>query len=253
MPTKLIISVFPGVDLLGLAFERSGFCVVQSQDKLTGGDIINFKPPPGVFAGLIGGSPCQDFSALNRNPGGHSLDMQKEYVRVVNEASPEWFLYENVARAPSFKIAGYTQQRFALNLSWFSDFGRLRHFIFGSKSGRLLDPMIKTNTETKGGAVVGCDSRSFRACCDIQGLPGDFDLPGFTATAKKQAVANGVPLPMGDYVAGLILTHIYGNEPTAPGTITHNKCRCGCGRSVVGRAKTAGATCRKRLSRMRRP
>lgn len=35
----------------------------------------------------------------------------------------------------------------------------------------------------------------------LQGLPEDFDLPGFTVHAKVRAVGNGVPLPMGRAIA----------------------------------------------------
>ena len=116
----------------------------------------------------------------------------------------------------------------------------------------MLNPKIETIRITKGSAVVGNDSRSFRACCDIQGLPSDFDLPEFNATGKKQVVANAVPLPMADYVAKLINESIYSGV-VAEKEIQHlRKCLCGCGRSVVGRAKTAGDACRKRYSRQRK-
>ena len=136
--------------------------------------------------------------------------MLNEFVRVVDDASPEWFLFENVVGFPDFEISGYTQQRFSLDLAWFSPFSRRRDFMFGSKSGQLLNPMIRTNGKTKGGAVVGNDDRSFRTCCDIQGLSPDFDLPFFTLTAKKQAVANGIPMAMGLYLAQLINQTLYG-------------------------------------------
>jgi hypothetical protein len=37
--------------------------------------------------------------------------------------------------------------------------------------------------------------------CELQGLPADFELPGLTREAKRKAVGNGVPLPMGRAVA----------------------------------------------------
>lgn len=60
---RLVLSLFPGVDLLGRAFEELGFCVVRGPDPLWGGDIHNFHPPP-RFEGIIGGPPCQRFSKL---------------------------------------------------------------------------------------------------------------------------------------------------------------------------------------------
>jgi DNA (cytosine-5)-methyltransferase 1 len=250
MENKLILSVFPGIDMLGMGFEQQKFCIVRGPDLITGGDIREFFPPKGVFGGLIGGPPCQDFSQLNRNPGTYSLEMLEEYQRVVKESDVDWFLFENVAQAPSFTIDGYKQQRFALDLGWFSEFSRLRHFIFGSKSGVLLDPMVSSNSKVSGTAVTGSDSRSFRACCDIQGLPQDFDLPSFTLGGKKQAVANGVPLFMGHYIAGLIAKTIYG-EGVTPNFAPKNdarRCNCGCGRVVAGRSKTSSPACRKRVS-----
>lgn len=247
----LILSIFPGIDLLGRGFETQKFCVVQAQDLITGGDIRRFHPPKGRFDGLIGGSPCQDFSLLNRNPGDYSNEMLDEYCRVVKAAQPDWFLFENVVTAPDFQIEGYTQQRFTLDLAWFSEYSRRRDFVFGSRNGVLLDPMVAIKGEVKGTAVVGSDERSFEACCEIQGLPAGFDLPSFTLTGKKQAVANGVPLQMGSYIAKLIKEQYYQqqSENVEIKTQSTKRCACGCGRSVLGRAKTSSATCRKRMSR----
>ncbi|MCZ4283076.1 DNA cytosine methyltransferase [Kiloniella laminariae] len=250
--SKLILSVFPGIDMLGKAFEETGFCVVRGPDLITGGDIRNFFPPANVFAGVIGGPPCQDFSGLNRSPGTYGHKMLDEYVRVVMQVNPDWFLFENVARAPSFEVQGFTQQRFALDLGWFTEFSRLRHFVFGSKSGLLLDPVKSQNKSISGGAVTGGDQRSFRACCDIQGLPSKFDLPSFTLAAKKQAVANGVPLQLGRYVAGLIHSNFYGSkDPLGVAEENIRRCCCECGRAVVGRALYASPACRKSAQRKR--
>ena len=51
----LVLSIFPGIDLFGRAFEEKGYCVVRGPDILWGGDIRTFHPPPGVFEGVIGG------------------------------------------------------------------------------------------------------------------------------------------------------------------------------------------------------
>lgn len=37
----LILSIFPGIDILGRAFEEEGYCVVRGPDK--GGDVEKFK------------------------------------------------------------------------------------------------------------------------------------------------------------------------------------------------------------------
>ena len=52
MKNNLVLSVFCGLDLLGLGFEKQGFCVVQSKDILFGGDIRRFQPVPNRFDGL---------------------------------------------------------------------------------------------------------------------------------------------------------------------------------------------------------
>ena len=244
----LILSIFPGVDLLGRAFVEQGFCIVAGPDLLWGADIRDFHPPAGKFEGLIGGPQCKDFSLLNRNPGTYSSEMLDEYIRCVEESQPDWFLFENVPGAPEFTIEGFTTQRFPLDLAWFTPFSRLRYFIFGSKSGQLLNPMIGVKGEVQGTAVTGSDSRSFGAMCDIQGLPKGYDLPSFTLEAKKQAVANGVPLALGLYLARLIKNTLYGQDHGHT-VQDFNRCACGCGAVVVGRAKTASVACRKRLSR----
>lgn len=250
---KLVLSIFSGIDILGKAFEKNNFCVVRAPDiNLDGGDIRNFNPPSNVFGGLIGGSPCQDFSRLNRHPKNYSLEMLNEYIRVVAAASPDWFLFENVVGFPDFQIDGYTQQRFQLDLAWFTPFSRRRDFVFGTKDGRLLNPIIKTNGKTLGTAVTGGDSRSFQTMCEIQGLPSDFDLPFFTLEGKKQAVANGVPFAMGNYLAQLILFTLYSESPKINfDTPNYKRCGCGCGRVITGKQKYSSATCRKRAQRKR--
>lgn len=49
---------------------------------------------------LIGGSPCQDFSILNKNVTGlrgKKSSLFYEYLRILEEVSPKYFLLENVA------------------------------------------------------------------------------------------------------------------------------------------------------------
>jgi len=249
MKNTLILSLFPGIDLFGKAFEEQGACIVQAQDKILGGDICNFKPVKGRFDGVIGGSPCQDYSRKNRNPSNYSDKMLSEYKRVVLESQPEWFLHENVVGVPEFEIDGYKIQRFILDLAWFSDYSRQRVFTFGSKRGVILNPIYKTIKETKGTAVLGGDSRSYEACCEIQGLDKPLDLSFLNLESKKQVIANAVPLQIGRYIAGLINDEYYKQTAKAFSSAPEKHCACGCGRRVLGRAKTANATCRKRVSR----
>ena len=249
----LVLSVFPGIDLLGRAFEDCGFCVVQAPDKIMGGDIRDFHPVPGRFDGLIGGPPCQDFSKLNRNPSDYGDQMLSEYIRVVKEAKPYWFLFENVLTVPEFSVSGYYQQRFTLDLSWFSDFSRQRVFVFGCRDELLLNPMVGTRPgDVKGTCVTSKDQRSFLACCQIHGLPDDFALPFFSREGKMKALANSVPLALGRYVAGLIAQRLYEKSFPAIAQKVNKRCKCGCGRIVLGKAHYAGASCRKRAERQRK-
>tara|TARA_Y100000782_G_scaffold110958_1_gene138172 strand:+ start:1087 stop:1851 length:765 start_codon:yes stop_codon:yes gene_type:complete len=249
MKNTLILSLFPSIDLFGKAFEEQGACVVQAQDKILGGDICKFKPVSGRFDGVIGGSPCQDFSRLNRNPSTYGYKMLEEFKRVVFESGADWFLHENVVGVPEFEIEGYIIQRFTLDLAWFSDYSRLRVFTFGSKRGTVLNPIYKTNKDIKGTAVVGGDARSYEACCEIQGLDEPLDLSFLNLESKKQVIANAVPLQMGRYVASLINQEYYKASVEPIKAEIKKLCLCGCGRRVLGRAKTANATCRKRVSR----
>lgn len=61
---SLVLSLFPGIGLLDLAFEEEGFCVVRGPDLLWGGDVRRFHPPAGKFDGVIGGPPCQLYGGL---------------------------------------------------------------------------------------------------------------------------------------------------------------------------------------------
>ncbi len=113
--------------LLDKAFRKQGFCVVSAGDIIYGQDIRDFHTIAGKFDGVIGGSPCQDFSGLKRNKTNYSQEMLDEYIRVVKEADPSWWLLENVANVPSIKIDHYHQQRLDINQGWYSDTTRLRH------------------------------------------------------------------------------------------------------------------------------
>lgn len=242
----LILSLFPGIDLLGTGFEQEGYCVVRGPDLIFGGDVRAFHPPAGRFDGVIGGPPCQDFSVARWDaPTGDGLKMLAEFTRVVLEARPVWWLMENVPGVPNVTIPGYTWQRIDLKAS---EFGltqrRLRHFQFGDSQGRTLT--IERQKPIKASepcclAIEGqkTNRRSWADFCQLQGLPLDFDLPSFTTTAKYRAVGNGVPVPMATAVARGIL-----NLST---NVT--SCLCGCGRVVTGKQKTAGTACRVRLHR----
>jgi DNA (cytosine-5)-methyltransferase 1 len=253
----VILSLFPGIDLLGRAFEAEGFCVVRGPDPLWGGDIRAFHPPAGCCWGIIAGSPCQDFSQARRAPPtGRGLEMLGEFSRVVAAVQPAWWLLENVPRVPDVQIRGYWLQRLDLNQAWYSAVHRLRHVQFGSRDGRTLQiPRGRRQLGPLEPAALANDSRGFREVCRLQGLPEDYDLPGFTIAAKIAAVGNGVPIVLGRQLARAVRRAYrldVGPEPPDPEDHVKRICRCGCGREVNGKADYAGATCRKRSERARR-
>jgi DNA (cytosine-5)-methyltransferase 1 len=254
----MLLSIFPGIDLFGRAFEEEGFCVVRGPDVLWGGDIRGFHPEPGAFWGVFGGSPCQDFSRVRRAPAtGYGLEMLGEFRRVVVEACPEWFLLENVPGCPDVKIDGYGWQRVDVNQGWYSGVNRLRHFQFGSRGGVVVEV-------EKGRTVVGLqpaalahDVRGFRTVCALQGLSPSFALPSFRIGEAVKAVGNGVPLVLGRTVARAIRRayglEVSGSTPSFDrAAVVVRRCACSCGRRVYGKASYAGAACRKRAERRRR-
>jgi DNA (cytosine-5)-methyltransferase 1 len=248
---KLILSIFPGADLLGRGFECEGFCVVRGPDLVWGADVRTFHPLHAAFGGVIGGPPCQNFSRANRNPDHFAgVAMLDEFFRIVTEAGPDWWLMENVPGLPAYSWpAGWNVQRFNLNAT---ECGvpqrRLRTFVFGFHEGYQL--VIPRAAETPGASPCALASegrrlfrRSFADFCELQGLPRSFDLPGLSLAAKYRAVGNGVPVPM----ARVIATAIIGRPVTTPVRV----CVCQCGRPVRAGQTLATPACRKRMQRRR--
>jgi len=145
----LVLSLFPGIGLLDMAFEQEGFTIVRGPDVLWGGDIRRFHPPAGVFDGVIGGPPCQTFSrlAIMTRFNGHEPkfgNLIPEFERYVQEAQPRWFLMENVRDAPLPLVSGYALQTQLVNNRWFGDDlmgaeqNRKRRVSFGTADGRPL-------------------------------------------------------------------------------------------------------------------
>ena len=140
----LVLSLFPGIGLLDMAFEEAGFCVVRGPDLLWGGDVRSFHPPAGRFDGIIGGPPCQAFSRLRHivEANGYQTapNLIPEFERVVSDAQPTWFLMENVHDAPlpicKFGDRYYHNKPQLVRDVWVGgETDRLRRFTFGSKLG----------------------------------------------------------------------------------------------------------------------
>lgn len=241
---KLVLSLFPGIGLLDLAFEHEGFCVVRGPDIIWGGDVKRFSVPRGRFDGVIGGPPCKAFSPLANINLAQDRELAEnlipEYERIVAEAAPAWFVMENVPRAPKPHVTGYIVQDTVLNARWVgSEQNRMRRFSFGTPGGNRLhadtevfEPLTfePAVTSTSGGAraVAVYDAngrvrgkqghadnarlqgRSIARMLELQGLPTDYlkDCP-LTQSGMKEAIGNGVPLPMGRAIAKAVRETMY--------------------------------------------
>ncbi len=234
---QLVLSLFPGIGLLDMAFEEEGFCVVRGPDLLWGGDIKKFHPAPRRFDGIIGGPPCQLFSRMRHiqpRAGLSTGNLIPEFERCIHEARPGWFLMENVTEAPMPKSEGYWTQHELVRDVWVGgETIRMRRFTFGAfqlyyaikrfqvevLALHRTDPIqsilaggAKRVPVALGGSrkikasrrICAGDSKTsagFAAAVKAQGLPPDFDLPSFTVAMKVRALGNGVPLAMGRAVA----------------------------------------------------
>jgi len=251
---RLVLSLFPGVGLFDRGFEDVGFCVVRGPDTLWGGDIHNFHAPAGHFTGVIGGPPCQDFSTINRKrDSARGMELVGEFLRVVAEADPEWWLMENVPGSPTVTAPAsifYCIQPIMLDASHVgSQQHRLRKFHFGCKPGGkhlVIAREVAASVERTCLATEGRrhGRRTWAHFCNLQGLPDNFDLPGFKVAEKYRAVGNGVPYALSRALAQAVLDRDHAVTP-------HRTCECGCGLYVHGAAKTATAACRKRIERER--
>lgn len=206
---NLVLSIFPGIDLLGKAFEEEGFCVVRGPDLLWGGDIKDFHPPIRIFHGVIGGPPCKGDSLLaylNGNPG---VNLIGEFMRIVEEAGPDWWLMEAVTRY----AAPYVLK---LSPRWLGEKqSRKRYFHSNVDLERYIEVSLFEHGVYKRAVLAGHGGKegtvyrrmatySWGEMCELQGLPPDFELPSFTRQAAREAIGNGVPLSMGRALAKAI-------------------------------------------------
>ncbi|MBN2133637.1 MAG: DNA cytosine methyltransferase [Sedimentisphaerales bacterium] len=240
----LVLSLFPGIDLLGRAFEEHGFCVVRGPDVIFGGDVRGWHVPAGRFDGVIGGPPCQCFSSLRHiaSLNGHEPrfgNLIPEFERVCAEAKPRWWLMEEVPGAPLPAAPGYAAWSCLLDNRQLGEAQRrIRRWTFGVPGPRyhvlmidtvpLMNPRFEyTACGGHGGTLAQVDRRrarkpgsvleyrhssslpgqnckteaAFRKLKHLQGLPDDYELPGWRVDAKCRAVGNGVPMAMGRALA----------------------------------------------------
>lgn len=245
----LILSIFTGGALFDRGFEREGFCCVSAGDLFWGRDVREFRPARHKFDGIIGGPPCQDFSRARRTPPtGYGLEMLSQFIRIVTESEPEWWMCENVPGVPDVMVPGYRVQRFNLNVTELGhNQNRSRRIQFGSRDGVPLviprnycldasQPCVVASEGRHGGA-----GRTLAEMCVLQGLPADTDFPGLSLVMKKTLVGNGVHVGMAAALARAVRDrHV---------TKWTRACACGCGAPVRRGVTLATQACRKRMSR----
>jgi DNA (cytosine-5)-methyltransferase 1 len=204
------LSLFSGGGGLDIAFHDAGFHIYQMVElearyvetlalnalpgrRLEGAeplcmDISAFEPPDGATVDfIIGGPPCQTFSAAGRRAAGVAgLDdprgrLFQEYVRILKKLQPQGFLFENVYGivgaqggkpwkeiVQAFAEAGYTISARILDAA---DYGvpqhRERLIIVGMRAGSFQFPRPTHGPDspdgrpyyTAGLAVEGIDER----------------------------------------------------------------------------------------------
>lgn len=224
--SQLVLSLFPGADLLGRAFEAVGFTVVRGPDVLWGGDVHSFHVPAGKFDGVIGGPPCQTFSRASGISGTKAVNLIPEYLRLVQEAHPKWAVMENVEGAiPAGPDWPYTILE---DFDCGGATGRKRPFWFYGiapvaepphRKGEREYTVLATswNQKDADGYVFGGHSKlDASEAARLQGYPGlgeriAFAQPsnggkaGLGGNARRilavHMLGNGVPRAMGEYVA----------------------------------------------------
>jgi DNA (cytosine-5)-methyltransferase 1 len=226
----LVLSLFPGIGLLDMAFELEGFCVVRGPDLLWGGDIRAFHPPAGRFDGVIGGPPCQAFSRLVHivRANGHRVapNLIPEFSRVLREAAPAWWIMENVPGAPvpndakdaillrDSDCGGLTSRE--RRISWggvwldFSDLRRRSPLYPAVVRDAREQPVAiggsgkpkRRRNQVGGTAPHEGKAMALSEMLHRQGFPREMlDECPLTSAGARSAVGNGVPLPMGRAIA----------------------------------------------------
>lgn len=201
---SLVLSLFPGIGLLDMAFESEGFCVTRGPDVLWGGDIRRFHPPAGRFDGVIGrfdgvigGPPCQAFSSLAHLVRANGCEPKfgnliPEFERCAREAEPQWFLMENVQQAPEPNIQGYAVKSFLLNNACLlgadglgQEQERVRRFSFGVIGGGAPDLRRWIDF-----AVLMLPAVRHNEC-----LTGGHDRPPSARRRRKAVLSSNHPVP----------------------------------------------------------
>jgi site-specific DNA-cytosine methylase len=100
-----VLSLFDGMSCGQIALNKAGITYTNYPNTIQLGDVhqINAAQLPKIDL-LLGGSPCQNLSIATINNIKHNKGLQGdksklfyEYLRLLNETKPQYFLFENVA------------------------------------------------------------------------------------------------------------------------------------------------------------
>lgn len=233
----LVLSLFPGADLFGEAFEKEGFCVVRGPELILGQDIRTWSAIPDKFNVVIGGPPCKSFSDARRGNVPLEGNLIPEFERIIVEAAPDVFVMENVRGAPKPHVGGYAIKDFLLNAHHYgANQSRVRRFTFGYKHTgsleswpfhieaslpvhkRTLDPfptVMACEHKYPGGRVAGRKigrRLTIEEVCDLQGVPEKAELwflkprgisrrVPFRKEFTYELIGNGVEMKTGRVIA----------------------------------------------------
>jgi DNA (cytosine-5)-methyltransferase 1 len=231
MDTKPILSLFPGGGLLDRAFEEEGFIVVRGPDILFGGDVRRFRGKRGIFAGVIGGPPCQVHSTASEIVGTEKIDLIPEFLRVVRECEPDFSVMENVAGALNHPDVPKDWHPAVLR-DWDCGGETNRKRAFWTWPFMVMDPVPRPGDASH--SVMATTYKRGKSTSqyviDKGFLPGDLPIeeyerlqgvPGHTRELIKaganRAIAvhllgNGVPLAMGKYIARAVKQSMQFNQ-----------------------------------------
>ena len=192
-----LVSLFSGVGGFDEAFRRAGVKTVAQVEndrwcqyvlrrhfpdatlfgdikEVTGDDIraAGFNPERGIVAG---GSPCQDFSLAGRRAGldGDRSGLFREYLRLLDELHPKWFVFENV---PGLLSSNNGRDYGAV----LGALGELGYHI----AGRILDAQHAGVPQRRRRIIlIGHLGTSWRAPAEI--LFESDRVPGYLAAGRK--------------------------------------------------------------------
>lgn len=216
---NLALSIFPGFDLLGRAFEEEGYTLLRGPDILWGGDIESFHVPDQVFVGLIGGPPCKVHSTtihlgVGRSP---TRDYTADFLRIFQEVQPRWAVMENVrgvlnkglmpndwscTKLRDWDCGGLTHR-----VRYFWVWPAMLILVPPQRPGKPEYSVLASSWKNHNGTQIfrGHSNISLERAAELQGFPEL--VPALRPLGRRYAVqllGNGVPKAMGRYIAGEI-------------------------------------------------